>query len=107
MTAYLIADITVHDPDKYQEYVRLVPAFIEKHGGHYKVRGGEVDCREGSWTPQRLIVLEFPSRKDAVAFLEDPDYQPVAAIRHESATTNLIVLDGAPRDRGQEDESNG
>ncbi len=101
MAAYLIADITVNDPDKYQEYVRLVPAFIEKHGGSYKVRGGEVDCREGTWTPQRLIVLEFPSRKDAIAFLEDPDYQRVASIRQASTTTNLIVVDGAPPERGE------
>ena len=99
MVAYLIADITVTDSDAYQEYTRLAPAFIEKHGGRYKVRGGEVDCREGDWTPQRLIVLEFPSREDAIAFLEDPDYQQVAAIRHGSANSNIIVVDGAPAER--------
>lgn len=94
MPAYLIADIRVHDPDRYQDYVRLVPAFIERHGGEYRVRGGEVDCREGSWRPQRLIVLEFPTREQAVAFLEDPDYQPVAAIRHEAAESNLVLVEG-------------
>ena len=99
MTAYVIADITVTDPDRYQEYVRLAPAFIEKHGGQYRVRGGEVDCREGDWKPQRLIVLEFPSRKNAVAFLEDPGYQQVARIRQQCATTNLIVVEGNLPDR--------
>jgi len=94
MPAYLIADIRVHDPDRYQDYARLVPAFIEKHGGVYRVRGGKVDCREGSWHPQRLIVLEFPTREHAAAFLEDPDYQPVAAIRHEAAESNLVLVEG-------------
>ena len=31
MSAYLIVDITIHDPERYQDYVRQVPAFIEKH----------------------------------------------------------------------------
>ena len=73
------------DPEKYQEYVRQVPAFIEKHRGQYRVRGGNSDSREGEWQPERLIVLEFPTRDHAVAFLEDPGYQPVAAIRHAAA----------------------
>ena len=95
MTAYVIADITVHDPDRFMEYVRLVPAFVEKHGGRYRVRGGDPESREGTWQPQRLVIIEFPSRDDALAFLNDPDYQPVAAIRHAAASTNLIVAEGA------------
>ena len=94
MSTYLIADITIHDPEKFMEYVEQVPAFIEKHDGAYLVRGGEPEAREGNWQPKRLIVLEFPSRENAVAFLEDPGYQPVAAIRHQAATTNLILADG-------------
>ena len=33
MVAYIIADITIHNVDQFMEYVRQVPAFIEKHGG--------------------------------------------------------------------------
>lgn len=93
MSVFLIADITVHDMNLYQEYVKQVPAFITKHGGEYRVRGGAATTVEGSWQPQRLIVLEFPSREKAMAFLEDPGYQPVAAIRHGAATTNMIIAE--------------
>jgi len=94
MSAFLIADITIHDIDQFMEYVRQVPAFIKKHGGQYRVRGGEPESHEGSWQPQRLVIIEFPSKEDAQAFLKDPGYQPVAAIRHAAATTNLIVAEG-------------
>ena len=94
MSAYLIVDITVHDPERYQDYVRQVPVFINKHQGSYRVRGGEVEIKEGDWHPQRLIVLEFPDREHASAFLEDPGYQAVAAIRHAAATTNAVLVDG-------------
>jgi len=30
MSAYLVVDITVHDPEMYQEYVRKAPPYIEK-----------------------------------------------------------------------------
>lgn len=94
MTTYLIADITVHDPEKFQEYASQAPQFIKKHQGKYLVRGGEATVGEGDWQPGRIVVLEFPSRENAEAFLQDPAYQPVAAIRHESATTKLVLVDG-------------
>ena len=93
MAVYLIADITVHDPELYQDYVRQVPVFIEKYQGRYIVRGGNVETREGDWHPQRLIVLEFPDKEHATAFLDDPEYQAVAAIRHAAARTNLILAE--------------
>ena len=94
MSALLIVDITVHDTERYKEYVELVPSLIEKHDGKYLVRGGNVEVVEGNWQPERLIVLEFPSVASAQAFLEDPDYQPVAEIRHAAASTNLVIAEG-------------
>ena len=98
MSAYLIADITVHNPEMYQEYVSKAPPFIEKHGGVYRVRGGTVEAQEGMWSPQRLVVVEFPTREKAEAFLADPGYQSAAALRHQAATTNMILADGWPPD---------
>ncbi len=94
MSAYIIVDIAIHDPQQYKEYVKLAPGFVEKHQGRYVVRGGEVDVVEGNWHPQRLVVVEFPSTEHAHAFLQDPDYQSVAAMRHAATTSNLIVVEG-------------
>jgi uncharacterized protein (DUF1330 family) len=33
MAAYVLADITILDPDVYEDYRRQVPALIEKYGG--------------------------------------------------------------------------
>ena len=70
MTAYLIADIEVHDPETYAKYVQQAPAFIEKHGGRYIVRGGNAKAVEGGWSPQRLIVIEFPSVEHGTSVLQ-------------------------------------
>ena len=94
MSVYLVVDIAVHDPEKYQEYVSRVPPFVEKYKGRYHVRGGKVETKEGTWHPQRLVVIEFPTKDQAQAFLEDPDYQPIAAIRHATATSNMVLVEG-------------
>lgn len=94
MSAYIIVDITVQDPGKYRQYVDRAPEFVAKHRGQYIVRGGEVTVAEGAWQPDRLVVVEFPSREHAMAFLEDPDYRSLATVRNQSTISNLVVVDG-------------
>ncbi len=94
MSTYLVVDVTVHDPEMFKDYARKAQPYVEKYGGVYLVRGGEVEVQEGTWIPQRLVVVEFPSKENAKAFLADPGYLPVAAIRHEAASTNMIIVDG-------------
>ena len=94
MAAYLIADIEVIDPVAFAEYRRLVPPFVEAHGGRYLARGGAAETLEGTWTPARSIILEFPSMADLKAFHEDPAYQPLRELRERSTRSNLVAIEG-------------
>ena len=38
MPAYLVVNIDVTDPTRYQEYIRAVPHTIEQYGGKYLAR---------------------------------------------------------------------
>lgn len=92
--AYVIVDIDVHDPATYEEYKRLAPAAVAAFGGEYLVRGGEAEVLEGAWQPRRLVVLRFPDREQARAWLHSPAYAPARAIRLRSAATNMVAADG-------------
>jgi uncharacterized protein (DUF1330 family) len=94
MAAYLIANIHVHDAERYKEYVAAVPVLIAKHGGCYRVRGGELSVLEGHWSPDRLIVLEFPNRAAALAFYNDPAYAPLRSLRQSVTDSDLVLVDG-------------
>ena len=94
MPVYLIADISLRDPERYREYVENVPRLIEKNGGQYRVRGGDTQVLEGTWTPSRLIVLEFPDRASALAFYNGPEYEPYKALRHSISEGNLVIVEG-------------
>ena len=94
MSVYLIADVALRDPESYREYVENVPPLIEKHGGRYRVRGGDTQVLEGEWTPSRLIVLEFPDRAAALAFYNGQEYEPYKALRHSISDSNLVIVEG-------------
>ena len=94
MSAYLICDVDVKDPAAYEGYKAQVPAFIRKHGGEYLVRGGAHEVLEGDWQPTRLVVFRFPDKAAVKAFMDDPEYRPLAALRHRVARTDMVVVDG-------------
>jgi len=94
MTAYLVLDLTVNDLADFMPYVAAIPAFIARHGGRYASKGADPVVMEGDWAPQRLVILELPSRGRAEAFLGDPEAQELFARRHRSTTSRLVLVEG-------------
>jgi uncharacterized protein (DUF1330 family) len=94
MAVYVVVDIDVHDPDRYEAYKRLAAPTVEGHGGKYLVRGGAVEILEGEWQPKRFVVLEFPTVDHATEWWSSEDYAPAKKIRHETANTNMILVQG-------------
>jgi uncharacterized protein (DUF1330 family) len=95
MKAYLVLDFAVRDMAGFRPYVEAIPAFIAKHGGRYIVRGAAPTVMEGDWSPERMVILEFPSRENAKAFLADPDAQALFAVRHRTTLSKLVLVDGS------------
>ena len=94
MSAYVIAEVEVTDPGKFEEYRKLVPPTIEAFGGRYVVRGGAIDSREGGWQPKRIVVIEFDDMERAKAWHDSDLYAPARALREASANTRMIVVEG-------------
>ena len=94
MTAYVIVDIEVTDPEGYKEYVKLAPEAVKLYGGKYIARGGQTETLEGEWQAKRLVILEFLSVEQAKIWLNSPEYAPARALRHQYARTNMVVVEG-------------
>ena len=94
MKAYLVLDFTINDFAGFRKYIDEIPAFIAKHSGTYIVRGVEPTTIEGDWKPERMVILEFPEREKAEAFLGDPEIQNLFKVRHETTTSKLLLVDG-------------
>lgn len=94
MPAYIIVDITIHDTQTYEDYKKLTPASLLPFDGKFIVRGGKTETLEGSWNPQRIVVLEFPTVEKAKAWWNSDTYAEAKAIRQRAATTQLLVVEG-------------
>jgi uncharacterized protein (DUF1330 family) len=94
MTAYVIADIDVQDPEAYREYAALAPGTLEPYGGRYLVRGGGHETLEGGWQPGRLVVLEFPSAEHARRWYACDGYTAARAIRQRASKGSMILAEG-------------
>jgi uncharacterized protein (DUF1330 family) len=95
MVAYIIVDSEILDPVKYEEYKKLTPQAIAKHGGRFLVRGGQSVTLEGDWRPHRVVVIEFPSLEAARNFYTSVEYTAARRARAGAAKMDMIAVDGA------------
>ena len=91
MSTYVMANLEVNDPQAYGEYTQQVPGTLEKYGGRFIVRGGELRELEGSALP-RIVVIEFPNTEQANAWYHSPEYQAILPIRQRNARTSFLVV---------------
>lgn len=94
MSAYVIVQVDVHDPERYQKYREMVPPTLEAYGGRFVVRGGQTETLEGSWDPGRIVVLEFESVARAKAWWDSEEYREAKALRQQTSHTEMIVVEG-------------
>ena len=98
MPAYAIGRLQSKDWSWLKEYGPITAALIEKHGGRYLARGGEMQALEGEEElPDAYVVLEFPSMEAARAWYADPEYQPMIDLRRANSEIEFVLLDGMPQ----------
>lgn len=94
MAAYVIVDVTVNDSGEYEEYKKLTPASIAAYDGKFIVRGGKCETLEGTWKPERIVVLEFPDTNRAKEWWDSTEYSAAKQIRQRVAHTEMIIVEG-------------
>lgn len=94
MAAYIIAKVNVTDWDQYNGYMKVTPGVIEKFGGRFLVRGGEMITLEGPEETRRVVILEFPSMEKAKEFYYSNEYSEAKKLREGAASASFLVIDG-------------
>ncbi len=95
MVAYVIAQVDITDPERYQDYIKMVPATVTQFGGRFIARGGNAEVLEGDKPlPQRLVIIEFPSMERAKAWWASEEYRDAKALRQATSDGTLFLVDG-------------
>ena len=96
MSAYIIADVSVTNPEKMATYRVWSTKAMREHGAEVLVRGGDFEVLEGPWTPSRLVLLKFTDRAAAKAFYDSQTYSHARTLREGAGVMRMVVVDGVP-----------
>ena len=95
MKAYLQIDLDIIDLAAFMEYIERIPTLIKKYSGRYLVQGVKPILIQGEVTdPQRSVLLEFPSKEKAEAFLNERAETDLHEIWEQSTHSRILLLDG-------------
>ncbi len=94
MTAYVLVEMDVTDPEAFEAYKAAAPAAVVAHDGAYLARGGPTELLEGSDEPGRITLLQFADTGAARAWYASSDYRAARALRDGAATARFILVEG-------------
>ncbi len=94
MSAYILAQVDVTNPQQYEQYKVLSSQAIAAHGAEICIRGGAVEVLEGDWSPSRIVLLKFPDMDAARSFYASAEYLLARQAREGAAVMRMIAVQG-------------
>jgi uncharacterized protein (DUF1330 family) len=94
MSAYLIANLTINDPDRYSQYEDAFMAVFETYNGKVLAVDENQEVLEGDYDRTRTVLIEFPTHEDAMAWYESEAYQEIVKHRWASSDAVVIMIEG-------------
>ncbi len=95
MKYYAVVEVAITDDSWVADYLPNVTSLVHKHGGKYLARTMTMEKVEGSRElPTVFIVIEWPSKEAALAFYEDPEYQPYLQARLAGSQSEFSLIAG-------------
>ena len=94
MAHYVIAQIDIKDREKYAEYEAGFMAVFMSYKGKLLSVDENVSLLEGQWPATRTVLIEFPSKEEALAWYESEEYQSLAKHRFPASTSDIAIISG-------------
>jgi len=94
VTAYLIAQVKIRDPEGFRTYERGFFPTLKPFGGRVIVADPAPASVEGSWPEGRTVLIEFPSMDQATSWYHSPEYQAISEARWANGDSTFAFLKG-------------
>jgi uncharacterized protein (DUF1330 family) len=92
--AYLIANVTVSDPDTFKTYAAKLPPTLAPFGGQTLVRNANLEALEGEKPKGSIVIIRFDSMEKARGFWNSPAYREIVPIRQKSSQAQIYLVEG-------------
>lgn len=94
MSVYLIAQINITNRSEYSKYEAGFTEIFSKYSGTMLSVDESPALLEGNWKCTRTVLIEFPTRQEAMAWYNSSEYKELAIHRFNSSTGNVVIMDG-------------
>jgi len=92
MSVYMIIDIKVKNRAIYLQYIAKASRIVKRYGGRYIVKSEKITAISGKWTPERIVVIEFPSQEALKKCFRSEEYKSIAPLRERSTISKSIAV---------------
>jgi uncharacterized protein (DUF1330 family) len=90
--AYVLGGHIMRDIERFKPYAAAVHDVVRSFGGRFLARGGTVTPIAGPFTPERAVLIEFPTADDALSFYISDRYAPLLKIRLATTEARLVIM---------------
>ena len=94
MASYLVAHITITDPEGYECYLDGFDEVFARFRGEVVAVDDEAEVLEGTWDHGRTVIIRFPSEAELLAWYRSPEYQALAEHRRRASTAAIALVHG-------------
>ena len=105
MSAYVIAEYTVKDPDVYREKYAANAGQTATEYGAEILANSNWEVLDGAPMLASGVTVQFPDHETALRWYNSPEYQQLIEVRGIAMDARFSLLDGLPRSTEGERES--
>ncbi len=105
MSAYVIVEFTVKNPDVYREkYAGSAGKTAIEHGAEI-LANSNWEILDGDPMLSSGVIVRFPDHETALSWYHSPEYQQLIDVRGVAMDARFSLLDGLPTSTAGEGES--
>ncbi len=94
MSAYVAAQLQIHDPTRYDIYARRFASTLDPFDGELLIADADAEVLVGDWRFDKFVLVRFASKQTATAWSNSADYQRIAHDRQAATSTTALLLQG-------------
>lgn len=94
MTVYGIAELHIHDRERYDRYAAGFMPVLRQYGGRLLAADNQAEVVEGQWDGDRVVLFSFTDRDAFTTWAASPEYQAIVGDRLDAADTTFLLVRG-------------
>lgn len=94
MTAYVLAQISIHDRPTYNRYAAAFGPVLAQYQGRLLAADEAPEVLEGDWSRQKVILIAFDTADAARLWVNSPEYQAIAVDRLAATDGEALLVKG-------------